>query len=105
MLGIGGGVFLGPFVLLLHWADPRETAAMTSSYILVLSLAGLAAHGTRGVIEATLVWPLGVAVLIGGLIGAQLAETRLEAATVKRIFSVIILVAAVKAGLGAIGVL
>ena len=103
MLGIGGGVFLGPFVLLLRWAEPRETAAMTSTYILVLSVAGLAAHGTRGAVDPTIVLPLAVAVLVGGLIGAQLAETRLKPATLKRIFAVIILVAALKAGLGAIG--
>jgi uncharacterized membrane protein YfcA len=105
MLGIGGGVFLGPLVLLLHWADARETAAMTSTYILVLSVAGLAAHGSRGAIEPTLVLPLAAAVLVGGLIGAQLAETRLEPATMKRIFAVIVIVAAIKAGLEAVGLL
>jgi uncharacterized membrane protein YfcA len=105
MLGIGGGVFLGPFVLLLRWAEPRESAAMTSTYVLVLSIAGLAAHGARGAVDPSLVLPLGVAVLIGGLIGAQLAETRLEPATLKRIFAVIILVAAVKAAVGAFGII
>ncbi len=105
MLGIGGGIFLGPFVLLLHWADPRETAAMTSTYILTLSLAGLAAHGVRGAIDLTLIFPLGCAVLVGGLVGSHLAETRLEPATLKRIFAVIIFLAAAKAALESAGVI
>jgi uncharacterized membrane protein YfcA len=105
MLGIGGGVFLGPVVLLLGWAEPRETAAMCSTYILVLSISGLAAHGARGAVDPGFLLPLAVAVLIGGLIGAHLAETRLSAATLKRVFAVIILIAAVKAGLGAAGIM
>jgi uncharacterized membrane protein YfcA len=104
MLGIGGGVFLGPFVLLMHWAEPRETAAMTSTYVLILSVAGLAAHGTRGVVDVPFVVPLAIAVFIGGVIGSHLAETRLTATTLKRVFAVIILVAAIKAALGAAGV-
>jgi uncharacterized membrane protein YfcA len=105
MLGIGGGIFLGPFVLLLRWAETRETAAMTSTFILVTSVIGLAAHGARGVVEPGLVVPLGAAVVIGGLIGAHLAETRLDATTLKRIFAVIIVVASLKAGLGALGLM
>jgi uncharacterized membrane protein YfcA len=104
MLGIGGGVFLGPIVLLLGWAGPRETAAMCSTYILLLSIAGLAAHGVRGAVETGTLVPLAAAVLVGGLIGAHLAETRLSAATLKRIFALIIVIAAVKAGLGAAGI-
>jgi uncharacterized membrane protein YfcA len=102
MLGIGGGVFLGPFVLLMGWAEPRETAAMTSTYVLTLSVAGLAAHGTRGAVDPVLVVPLAIAVLFGGLAGSHLAETRLTAATLKRIFAVIIVIAAIKAAIEAV---
>jgi len=103
-LGIGGGVFLGPVILFLRWASPREVAAMNSALILVLSAVGLAAHGSRGAINIDLVWPLAVAVLVGGVAGAHLAETRLSGATLQRIFAVIVLVAALKAALGAAGI-
>jgi uncharacterized membrane protein YfcA len=96
-LGIGGGVFLGPLILLLGWAAPREVAAMSSATVLTLSLAGLAAHGLRGSIDLGIAAPLGVAVLVGGLTGAHLAETRLSAASLKRVFAIIILVAAARA--------
>ncbi len=50
-LGIGGGVFLGPLVLLLGWAGPKQVAAMNSCLILVVSAVALAAHGLRGGIQ------------------------------------------------------
>lgn len=96
-LGIGGGVFLGPLILLLGWAGAREVAAVNSVTVLTLSLAGLAAHGLRGAVDISIALPLGVAVLAGGLAGAHLAETRLSATGIKRLFAVIILIAAARA--------
>jgi uncharacterized membrane protein YfcA len=103
MLGIGGGVFLGPFLLLARWATPRETAAITSMTVLTLSIAGLAAHGVRGNFDLGFVAPLALAVLVGGLVGAHLSVTRFTPTTLKRLFAVIILIAAIKAAVTAIG--
>ena len=100
-LGIGGGIFLGPLILLLGWAGTREVAAINSATVLILSIAGLAAHGLRGAVDLQIALPLGVAVLIGGVAGAHLAETRLSATALKRLFAVIILIAAVRAAVGA----
>ena len=100
-LGIGGGIFLGPLVLLLGWAGPREVAAMSSATVLILSIVGLSAHGLRGAVDLHIALPLGVAVLIGGLAGSHLAETRLSATALKRLFAVIVLIAAVRAAFSA----
>ena len=100
-LGIGGGVFLGPLILLLGWAGPREVAAINSATVLILSVAGLAAHGLRGSVDLQIAVPLGIAVLIGGVAGAHLAETRLSATALKRLFAVIILIAALRAAISA----
>jgi uncharacterized membrane protein YfcA len=101
-LGIGGGIFLGPLVLLLGWAGPREVAALSSATVLILSIAGLAAHGMRGSVDLQIAVPLGIAVLIGGVAGAHFAETRLSATAIKRLFAVIVLVAAVRAAVSAV---
>jgi uncharacterized membrane protein YfcA len=100
-LGIGGGIFLGPLILLLGWAGPREVAAINSATVLILSIAGLAAHGVRGSVDLQIAIPLGVAVLIGGLAGAHLAESSLSGTTLKRLFAVIVLIAAVRAAVSA----
>lgn len=97
-LGIGGGVFLGPLVLLLGWAGPKQVAAMNSCLILAVSSVALAAHGVRGALDAHVLIPLGAAALVGGLIGATLAEKRLSARQLQRVFAAIVLVAALKAG-------
>jgi uncharacterized protein len=96
-LGIGGGVFLGPLVLLLGFAGPKQMAAMNSVLVLVLSSIALAARGIHGGIELKVVVPLAAAALIGGLCGASLAEKKIPACMLQRVFAVIILIAAVKA--------
>ena len=101
-LGIGGGVFLGPLVLLLGFAGPKQMAAMNSVLILVLSSIALAAHGIHGGIELKIVLPLAAAALIGGLCGASLAEKKIPACILQRVFAVIILIAAIKATFDAI---
>lgn len=101
-LGIGGGVFLGPLVVLLGWANPKEVAAMNSALILVLSAIALAAHGVKGNVELPVIVPLAMAALIGGFGGATFAEKRLSARALQRIFAVIVLIAAIKAAYDAI---
>jgi uncharacterized membrane protein YfcA len=96
-LGIGGGVFLGPLILFLGWAGPKQVAAMNSALILVLSSIALVAHGITGGVQLSIVIPLGIAALIGGLGGATLAEKKLSAHMLQRVFAFIILIAAVKA--------
>jgi uncharacterized membrane protein YfcA len=102
-LGVGGGVFLGPLILLLGWAGPKEVAGMNSCLILVVSAVALAAHGVRGGIDPALIVPLGAAALTGGLVGSTLAVKRLSPSTLQRVFAAIVLVAAVKAGWDAVG--
>lgn len=101
-LGIGGGVFLGPLVLLLGWAGPRQVAAMNACLILTVSAVALAAHGVKGGIDARVMIPLGLAAIIGGLIGSTLAEKKLPARHLQRVFAVIVLVAALRAGWDAV---
>jgi uncharacterized membrane protein YfcA len=96
-LGIGGGVFLGPLIVFLGWANPKEIAAMNSALILILSAIALAAHGVRGNIELLFIVPLATAALVGGFVGATFAEKRLSARTLQRVFAVIVLIAAIKA--------
>lgn len=96
-LGIGGGVFLGPLLLFLGWASPKQVAAMNSALILVLSSVALAAHRIKGGIDLTVVLPLALAAFLGGSGGATLAEKKLSPRVLQRIFAIIILIAAIKA--------
>ena len=40
LTGVGGGVFLAPTLIALHWASPKQTAALTAPFILANSTVG-----------------------------------------------------------------
>jgi uncharacterized protein len=78
LVGIGGGIFLAPFLHLTRWDGARAIAATASLFILVNSLFGLAGQllkGGTGRLGAAIDFglPLLVAVAIGGQIGSLLA--------------------------------
>ena len=43
MIGIGGGIILSPIILILGWANMKETAAVSALFIWINSLAGMVA--------------------------------------------------------------
>jgi uncharacterized membrane protein YfcA len=96
MIGIGGGIFLSPVVMLRGWAGARETAAVAAPFILVNSIVALAGHYlSTGYIPAPApLWA--VAAALGGVIGAGMGARRLSAAAIRRVLAVILLVAAVR---------
>src|SRR5205085_3569413 len=49
LIGIGGGIILSPILLLLKWADMKQTAAISALFIFVNSLSGLAGQLSKGV--------------------------------------------------------
>jgi uncharacterized membrane protein YfcA len=97
MVGIGGGVFLSPLLLLLGWADAKQTGAVSSAFIVVNSLGGLVGHLARG---AAFDWgiaaPLSAAVIIGGVVGSRIGATWLSLPTLQRVLAVVLAAAGVK---------
>lgn len=101
VVGIGGGIFLAPFLHLIRWAGAQEIAGTASVFILVNSAAGLAGQMMKldalGELEAALrFWPLPLAVVIGGAAGSFLGARRLAPAAVKRVTGVLILLVAAR---------
>ncbi|MBI4343295.1 MAG: sulfite exporter TauE/SafE family protein [Candidatus Omnitrophica bacterium] len=96
VVGVGGGVFLGPLLLLLRWATPKQTAAASAAFILVNSAAGLGGRAVRSGLEYGSFAPLLAAALIGGLFGAHLGANHFSGRTIKRALAVVLLVAAAK---------
>ena len=54
MIGVGGGIFLSPVVLLRHWATPKAAAATAAAFIWLNSAAGLAGAGLSGQLQIEL---------------------------------------------------
>ena len=96
LTGVGGGIFLSPVLLLMHWAMTRETSGVAVTFILVNSIAGLLGH-----VSSVDIIPLEViywapAALLGGLIGTHLGTRVLPVAGIRRWLSVVLVLAGAK---------
>lgn len=95
-VGVGGGIFLSPLLLLWQWATPKQAAAASSAFILANSAAGLGGRAFRSGLEYGTLWPLLVAALLGGLVGSHLGVNHFSGRTLRRCLAVVLLVAAGK---------
>ena len=100
-VGIGGGVFLAPLLHLTGLTDARRTAATTSVFILVNSVAGLLGQSMKrgtflqsGILAEFL--PRFVAVLVGGQIGSHMGFTILPPRALRAITAVLVLYVALR---------
>jgi uncharacterized membrane protein YfcA len=93
LIGIGGGIFLAPFLILSGWAAAKTTACLSSAFILVNSLAALLGVGlhTEGIPAFLPVWM--VVVALGGWVGAELGAKRLTPKTLHWLLAVVLVVA------------
>jgi len=96
MVGVGGGIFLSPLILLLGWADAKRTAAASAAFIWINSAAGLYGHLSRNMPDWNLlVWLVGAAAA-GGALGSWLGARRLTGLWLRRVLGVVLILAAVK---------
>ena len=96
LIGIGGGIFLAPLLILRGWAAPKETAALSSAFILVNSLAalgGVFSH-TRAIPGLLPAWMLVVA--LGGWLGADYGAKRLSPSGLQKLLAGVLIVASLK---------
>ena len=97
LTGVGGGIFLSPLLLMLGWAGTKQTSAVAAPFILVNSLAGLAAvFVAKGVALPSYVWILVPAVLVGGWLGAEYGSKRFANPLVRRVLAVVLALAGAK---------
>jgi uncharacterized membrane protein YfcA len=96
LTGVGGGIFLSPVLLLMGWANTKETSGVSAAFILVNSVAGLMGH-----ISAVSYIPADItywapAALIGGWIGTELGTRLLPVAGLRRWLSAVLALAGLK---------
>ena len=105
VIGVGGGIFLSPVVLLRRWATPKAAAATAAAFIWLNSAAGLAGAGLSGQLQVELevLGFFGVAVLFGGLAGSRYGAEVAPQTLVRNLLVAVLLVAALRRVLGVLG--
>ena len=98
MIGVGGGIFLSPLLMLSGWANAKEAAATAALFIWLNSLSGLLGSSLSGGfgIEVDLFAPFAGAVLIGGLLGSRYVSEISSQTGIRRLLVAILLIAAAK---------
>lgn len=96
LTGVGGGIFLSPVLLLMHWAKTKETSGVAVTFILVNSIAGLLGHisSINYVPPQIIYWA--PAALVGGWLGTELGTKVLPVAGIRRWLSAVLVLAGVK---------
>ena len=97
LIGIGGGIILSPVLLLLKWADVKQTAAVSALFIWVNSLSGLSGLLISGTQLNTDLFILVAIAFLGGLVGARLGSgNRMPHHRLKQLLAVVLVIASVK---------
>lgn len=97
LVGIGGGIILGPVLIALGWADMKTVAPITSLYILLNSSGALASFLVAGgSVDLPMTGVLCLAVLAGGFVGSRWGARSASELTLRRIFGLVALAAGVK---------
>lgn len=101
--GVGGGIFLSPLVLLMGWATPKETAGVAIVFVLVNSISGLFGHWSNTLTLPPQILYWGIAVILGGWIGAEYGSHKLPNPLIRRVLAGILLLGGAKMLFSALG--
>jgi uncharacterized membrane protein YfcA len=95
IVGIGGGIYLVPLIIVLGLGSQKEASACGALFIWVNSLSSLTARLQHHRVPLTEMIPLLAVVLIGGTLGSYVGSSRLSPKTMERWLGGIILLAIV----------
>ncbi|MGK2905896.1 MAG: sulfite exporter TauE/SafE family protein [Desulfuromonadales bacterium] len=93
LIGVGGGIFLSPLMILLGWARVREVSGIAALFILVNSISGLMGHMSSLQHVPDYAPLLAAVALVGGSTGALCGSRYLPVATILKAMSFMLVMA------------
>lgn len=96
MVGVGGGIFLTPVLLLMNWSEARTAAGVSALFILVNSIAGLAGLFNNAPALPVTVLPWLAAAIIGGILGSAIGSKRFDTLALRRTLAAVLVLAGAK---------
>ncbi len=96
LVGVGGGIFLTPILLLMNWTETKRAAGISALFILVNSASGLLGNYAQVLKLPANVYVWIIAAIVGGAIGATLGSHRFNSLVLRRVLAVGLLIGGAK---------
>jgi uncharacterized membrane protein YfcA len=93
IVGIGGGIYLVPLIIILGLGTEKEAAACGAIFIWLNSFSGLVSRFQYNSIDLANYIPLIIAVLAGGLLGSYMGSFRFSPKTIEKILGAVVIIA------------
>lgn len=92
-IGIGGGIYLLPLIIIFGLGSEKEAAAAATTFICVNSLVGFIARFKSGTFNSDFILPLIGFVAVGGFLGSYYGSKKYDTKKIQKIMGGIIIVA------------
>ena len=96
VIGVGGGIFLCPVLVLLRWANVKEASAAASFFIFVNSLSGFAGQIQKGFTVHPELLSLAAVAAAGGFLGSRIGSKKISPLFSQRLLASILGVVSVQ---------
>lgn len=96
LIGVGGGIFLSPILMLGKWASPKNVSGISALFILVNSVIALLGYISNIKHVPTNIQYWIVAVILGGLLGSYLGTKKVKIAGIYVLLAIVLFSAGVK---------
>ena len=96
LIGIGGGIFLTPLLILFRWSPAKSAAAISAAFIFANSCSGIAGFMLKGNAIPSLAWLLLPIFLAGASLGSQWGSRSARIPALQRTLAALLVVAAAK---------
>ncbi len=95
IVGLGGGIYLVPLIILSGLGSEKEAAASGAVFIWLNSLSGLIARTQYNTVDLSSYIPLIMAVAMGGYLGSHLGAGKLPPQRMEQILGILLLISIV----------
>jgi uncharacterized membrane protein YfcA len=93
IIGVGGGIFLSPLIVLAGWGDSRQASTSSAVFVVLNSISGLAGRAWGTALDfGSMGWLLIPVGVVGGVLGSSLGSRHLSCKNVQRLLAVVLLV-------------
>ncbi len=96
LIGVGGGIFLTPILLLMNWTEAKTAAGISAMFIFVNSVAGLLGNYEQAAQLQSNVFFWIIAAVFGGIIGSTLGSKHFNTLILRRALALVLVLAGIK---------